>query len=320
MVIEFGRNEIRQALDERRPVVALESAVLTHGLPRPTNRDMVLRMETAVREHGAVPAVVGVIEGRLVIGLRPDQIQYLADHRDVEKASARDLAPLMAAGASAGTTVAATLVACRLAGIRVFATGGIGGVHRGWVATLDMSADLEELAATPCCVVSSGAKAILDLPATLERLESLGVPVIGYQTNAFPMFYSRSSDEPLPPLHRVDTPEQAARVCHLHWDVLKQPVGILLCNPVNPDAAMPFAEVEALVKQAVEAAEEEGIIGADVTPFLLDVLNRMSSDSRALRANLALLESNAALAARVAIELAASHHNEPEARATDTLL
>ncbi|MBL1216665.1 MAG: pseudouridine-5'-phosphate glycosidase [Planctomycetes bacterium] len=304
MVVEFGRNEIRQALEERTPVVALESAVLTHGLPRPTNRDTVLRMEAAVREHGAVPAVVGVIEGRLVIGLRPDQIAYLADHRDVEKASARDLAPLMAAGASAGTTVAATLAACRLSGIRVFATGGIGGVHRGWVETMDVSADLEEMAATPCCVVSSGAKAILDLPATLERLESLGVPVVGYQTNAFPMFYSRGSDELLPISHRVDTPVQAAEVCRLNWDVLKQPVGVLLCNPVDPDCALPYDEVEQLVKQAVAAAEDEGVSGQDVTPYLLDVLNRMSDDSRALKANLALLESNAALAAQVAIELA----------------
>lgn len=283
------------------PVVALETAVLTHGLPRPQNLEAVLAMAEAVRSAGAVPAVVAVWRGRLVVGLDDAELEQLAADPDARKAAARDLPLCLAQGASAGTTVSATLAACRLAGIRVFATGGIGGVHRGWAGHRDVSSDLGELARTPCCVVSSGAKSVLDLPATLETLETLGVPVLGHRTSAFPCFYS--GGDPRLPVPEVDL-AQAARVCLTRWRDLGQDGGVLLANPAPASAALEAGPLDRAVEAAVEEAGRRGIAGPALTPFLLSSL-AAATGGRSLACNLALLVDNASVAGRLAVALAA---------------
>ena len=294
-------NEVRDALDRGAAVVALESTIVTHGLPRPRNLELAQRLESVVREEGGVPATVGVVGGDLVVGLSAEELERLASG-GADKASIWNLGALVAKGADAGTTVATTLLAAHEAGISVFATGGIGGVHRNHAhgeASFDVSADLYELARTPVCVVSSGAKSILDLPRTLEMLESLGVPVVGYGTRSFPTFYSR--DAGLPLHSGVDTAEEAARLLQLHNQL--DLGGLLLANPVPEAAAIPSAEVEGWLAEALKAAEQEGISGAGVTPFLLAHLH-WRSDGRTLDANRALLVANARLAAEVAAALA----------------
>jgi len=302
-MIDYGQLEIEQAIRERRSVVALETAVLTHGLPWPINLQTVQRMESVVRKTGAIPATIGLIDGRVVVGLNEAQLHRLAESDDVHKAGARDIAVLSVHGASAGTTVGGTLAICRAVGIRVFATGGIGGVHRGWIHSGDISGDLHELAQTPCCVVSSGAKAILDLPATLEMLETLGIPVIGYQTDAFPQFYSCGSADDLPVPHRADDLKTVADLCRVHWDQLGQARGVLLANPIPVESSIPQDEVERAVKTALRDAEEHGIRGSEVTPYLLEAVSRLTGD-RTRQANLALLESNAQVAAQLAVLMA----------------
>ncbi len=299
----FGRDEVRQAMRAAQPIVALETAVLTHGLPHPTSLEAVHAMQRAVRESGAVPAVIGILDGQLVVGLSDTQLEQLATRDDVAKASARDLAPIMSRGGSAGLTVAGTLAVCRNVGLRVFATGGIGGVHRDWQANADISADPREIANTPCCVVCSGAKAILDIPATLEHLETLGIPVLGYQTDRFPQFYARGSDEHRVP-HRVDDVKQVARVCDTHWRGLRRTSGILLANPAPAAAAIDQDEMNNVVNHAVQQAAAQRIRGQALTPFLLSAVAQ-STAGRAMQANLALLESNAALAAELAVALLA---------------
>lgn len=283
-----------------QPIVALETAVLTHGLPHPVNLEAMRAMEQAVRAGGAIPAALGVLDGKIIVGLSEPQLERLATGEGVAKASARDMAPILARGGSAGLTVAGTLAVCRNLGIRVFATGGIGGVHRDWQSTADISADLHEIAATPCCVVCSGAKAILDIPATLEHLETLGVPVLGYQTDRFPQFYSRGSAAHLVP-HRVDTASTAAQVCLTNWQHLRCVSGIVLANPVPEADAIEQSEMDAAVEQAVQLAAERHIRGPALTPFLLTAVAQLTG-GRAMSANLALLESNAALAAEVAVQ------------------
>ncbi len=283
----------------REPVVALETAVLTHGLPKPHNLEAVRRMAAAVRQAGAVPAVVAVFEGRLVVGLADEELERLAADPEARKAAARDLPLALAEGASAGTTVSATLAACRLAGIRVFATGGIGGVHRGWAGHRDVSSDLEELARTPCCVVSSGAKSVLDLPATLETLESLGVPVLGHETGCFPCFYS--GGDPRLPVPRADL-ALASRTCALRWGPLGQTGGLLLANPAPAEAALDAAPLERAVEDAVQQAVERGVAGAALTPFLLTALAEATGGA-SLACNLALLEDNARVAGRLAVAM-----------------
>lgn len=295
--------EIRAALDEGAPVVALESAVLTHGLPRPTNHAAVVDMAAAVREGGALPAVIAVIDGVLHVGLDDDALARLADDRGADKLAARDLAWALACGRSGGTTVSATLVGARLAAIRVFATGGIGGVHRGWQETRDISSDLEELARTPCCTVSAGAKSILDVPATLEALETLGVPVLGWQSAAFPEFYARGRPELV--VRRVDALAAAAALCRLRWGALGQGGGVLLTNPLPAELALDQGAVDRAIDAALGRAQAAGIRGQAVTPFLLDALGGLTAGAT-LRANLALLVANARLAAGLAVELARS--------------
>ncbi|MCL7972775.1 MAG: pseudouridine-5'-phosphate glycosidase [marine benthic group bacterium] len=293
------RVEVAAALATGRPVVALETTVFAHGLPHPSNLEAARAMEKAVREEGAVPATIGLLRGRAVVGLTPDEIEELAVGLHVAKVSVRDIAPLIASRMPGATTVAGTAALARAASISVVATGGIGGVHRGGEASLDVSADLQELAEAAIAVVCAGAKSVLDLERTLETLETLGVPVIGFGTDEFPAFYSADSGLPLE--HRADTPREVATVLEVQR-ALKRRQGVLVVQPPPPEAAIPLAEVEKWVATALEEAARSGTSGKRLTPYLLDSVKR-SSGGRSLATNLALLESNARLAARVAREL-----------------
>lgn len=292
-------DEVREALTGGRPVVALESTVIAHGLPWPENLEVARQLEAEVRTNGATPAIVAVLGGRLRVGLAPDEVEQLARGDGVAKLSRRDLAVAIAQGRDGATTVSATMAIAHAAGIQVFATGGIGGVHRGNQA--DVSADLPELARTPVAVVCAGAKAILDLPATLEWLETHGVPVIGYGTGTFPAFFSRSSGLAL--AARADTPGEAAAVARAAWrNGLTS--GILVCVPCPEVAALPPATMEAAVARAVADADHAGVRGKDLTPYLLRRVSEITGgESRA--ANRALLIQNAEVAARIARALAA---------------
>jgi pseudouridine-5'-phosphate glycosidase len=313
-------DEVRDALALGGPVVALETAVLTHGLPRepatelppvvadhpdfavgvPLNLSLSLAMERAVRTHGAVPATIAIVDGALRVGCTRGDLEHLATDRDARKASVRDLGPLCAARACAGTTVSATLVACGLAGIRHFATGGLGGVHRGFAHTLDISADLGTLSRTPTCVVSSGAKSILDLKATLEALETLGVPVIGFGTATFPEFTDGVGTLPLHAT--VSGAKDAAATCRAHWSLLPN-VGIVLANPCPTAHALDHGGSAAMADELAAQAIASGIDGNLVTPWLLaQVAARTNGQS--LDANIALLLDNARVAALVADEAA----------------
>lgn len=292
------RPHVRQALDERRPVVALESAVLTHGLPSPENLEAARSVERAVREEGAVPAVVGVLEGRAAVGLEPAELERLADTEDVLKLSSRDLASAVVGGATGGATVAAAVRLADRAGIRVLATGGIGGVHRRVGESFDVSADLLELRRSRVAVVCSGPKAVLDLPRTLEALETLALPVIGFGADELPGFYSRGSGLRLDV--RVESAREAAAVLEVHWRLGLG--GLLIAVPPPSDAALDRREVEGWLDAALEAAAATGVSGKAITPFLLARLAE-SSRGRTVRANLALLEENARVAARIAAAL-----------------
>lgn len=288
--------EVAHAIDEGRPVVALETAVVTHGLPAPHNLEAAMACEKLVRAEGAVPATVAMLDGMLRVGLSPEEIERLAASRAAVKVSRRDIASAHLLRQSGGTTVAATLVAAEAAGIRVLSTGGIGGVHR---EPHDVSTDLPELARARVVVVCAGAKSILDLPATLEALETLGVPVLGYQSETFPAFYSRDSG--LRVSLRIDSLEQAAAFARAHWQLVRSG-GILLTVACPTDAALTNAEVEQLIRDALGDSHKEGIRGNQVTPFLLARVARKSG-GKTLSANLALLRNNATHAARLAVAL-----------------
>jgi pseudouridylate synthase len=295
------RDDVAAALVTGAAVVALESTVIAHGLPRPHNLDTALEMEAAVRDAGALPATIGLLDGKIVVGLSTEQIARIADASDVAKVSSSDISAVLASGRLGATTVAGTAYVAARAGIQIMATGGIGGAHRGSENTFDVSADLTEMARTAVAVVCAGAKAILDLPRTVEVLETLGIPVIGYGTSEFPAFYSRESG--LVVQHRVDSLEDAARLLCIHWDVgwLGQGTtgGLLIVNPPPAETALPRGEVEGWVAEALVAAEAAGIRGKEVTPFLLGQLTKKSG-GRTLKANIALLKSNARLAAGIA--------------------
>jgi pseudouridine-5'-phosphate glycosidase len=311
--------EVAQALQQGTAVVALETAVATAGLPReplaevacnapgwrtdqPMNLELSMLLERLVRQHGAIPATVAVLDGVLHIGLKDDQLERLA--REVSgKVSVSSMAHTLATGASAGTTVAATLAACQLTPrpIRVFATGGIGGVHRHWTELPDVSADLRQLAISPTCVVCAGAKSILDLPATLEALEAMGVPVLGYRTDQFPQFQSSDSDA-LPVPRRIDDVQRMAELCRTHWDVLGMHSGLLLAQLVEKSLAVDAAELEQANQMAEENAIAAGAVGERRTPYLLAEVARLTN-GRSLQANLALLASNAILAAKLSVAL-----------------
>ncbi|MFE1603177.1 pseudouridine-5'-phosphate glycosidase [Methylobacterium sp. ID0610] len=294
--------EVRTALDQGAPVVALESTIVTHGMPHPENVETARAVEAAVRANGAVPATIAVVAGRIRAGLPDETLDWLGTAREVLKLSRADLAHAVAAGLHGSTTVAATMVCAHLAGIRVFATGGIGGVHRGVEETLDISADLDELARTPVTVVCAGAKAILDLPRTLEYLETRGVPVVGYGTDRFPAFWSRDSGLPAP--LRLDTPEAIAALIRTQA-ALNLDGGVLVANPVPEADAIPEGEIGALITAAVTQAREAGIAGKAVTPFLLARLLDLTG-GRSLATNIALVKNNAVLAARIAVALHAA--------------
>jgi pseudouridine-5'-phosphate glycosidase len=293
--------EVADALATGRPVVALESTIITHGMPWPQNVETARAVEDVIRAEGAVPATIAVMSGKLHVGLADVELDRLARAKNVAKLSRADLAACIATGGTGATTVASTMIAAHLAGIRVFATGGIGGVHRGAEITFDVSADLDELAKTAVTVVCAGAKAILDLPKTLEALETRGVPVIGYRTDAFPAFWSRDSGLPAP--LRMDEPAAIARAHRLRA-ALGLEGGQLIANPIPQEAEIPRAEMAPLVDQAVAAADAAGVRGKAVTPFILAHVLQ-ATEGRSLTANVALVLSNARLAAAIAIALAA---------------
>lgn len=290
--------EVKAALASNQPVVALESTLITHGLPYPRSVETALAMEAAVRAEGAVPATIAVIAGEVRVGLTRDEIDALAQAANVRKCSRRDLPIAVALGETGSTTVAGTMIVAHMAGIRVFATGGIGGVHRGHPE--DISADLIELGRTPIAVVSSGAKSILDLPRTMEVLETQGVPVVGYGTDTLPSFFSRTTD--LPVDVRIESPEQAAAII-ASAGRLGLDQGILIVVPVPAPDEIPSADAEAAIAQAALDADSAGVSGRGLTPFLLSRVSELTGE-RSQRANLSLLINNSRMAARIAAALA----------------
>ena len=292
--------EVQQALADGKPVVALESTIISHGMPYPKNVETAMLVEKTIRENGAVPATIAIIGGRLKAGLSPEEIEYLGKSgRKVAKVSRRDLAAIVACGADGATTVTTTMIIAHMAGIKVFATGGIGGVHRGAETTMDISADLEELASTPVMVVCAGAKSILDLGLTLEYLETKGVPVIGYGTDELPAFYTRSSGFGVD--YRVDTPAQLAAMFKAQQE-LGMKGGMLVTNPIPEQYAMDKAVIDAAIEQAVAESKEQGIHGKETTPFLLArVVELTGGDS--LESNIQLVLNNAIVASKTAAEL-----------------
>ncbi len=299
MITLHFSDAVAQARRAGHPLVALESTIITHGMPAPHNLDTARRAEATVRDNGAVPATIAVLEGRLHIGLDASQLEQLAQAKDVAKLSRADLAVCLATGGTGATTVAATMIAAHLAGIEVFATGGIGGVHRGAESNFDVSADLQELAQTPVTVVCAGAKAILDLPKTLEMLETLGVPVIAVGQNALPAFWSRDSGLTAP--LRLDTASAIARA-HRTRVALGLSGGQLIANPIPAEDEIPYDDIQKAVASALSDARTQGIAGKDVTPFLLSRIYDLTA-GRSLTANIALMLNNARLAARIATQL-----------------
>ena len=293
--------EVKAALEAGKPVVALESTIISHGMPYPKHVETALLVEQTLRDNGAVPATIAVIGGRLKAGLSKEEIEYLGKTgRGVAKASRRDLPALVARGADGATTVTTTMIIAHMAGIQVFATGGIGGVHRGAETTMDISADLEELAQTPVMVVCAGAKSILDLGLTLEYLETKGVPVIGYGTEELPAFYTRKSGFGVD--YRVDSPEELAAMFAAQRD-LGFKGGMLVTNPIPEEYAMPKDVIDAAIEQALRECKEQGVHGKETTPFLLArVVELTGGDS--LESNIQLVLNNARVAARTAAALA----------------
>ena len=288
--------EVTAAIAGGRPVVAFESTIISHGMPYPRNVETALAAEAIAREAGVTPATVAVLDGRIAVGLDRSEIERLGTQRGLLKISRRDLSGALAQKKSGATTVSATMIAARMAGIGLFATGGIGGVHRGAAESFDISADLSELACTPVCVVSAGAKAILDLPRTLEVLETLGVPVIGYRTSEFPAFYSRSSGLPLS--LRADTPEEIASILSTHR-ALGLPQGVLVANPIPEEWEIPRARMEEHIARALSDLAARGVRGKEVTPFLLGRIVELSGGA-ALETNVRLFHNNVRLACEIA--------------------
>ncbi len=288
--------EVAAARANDTPIVALESTIITHGMPYPQNIETARAVEQVIRDGGACPATIAIMDGRIHIGLSEGELETLGQARDVAKLSRGDLAACLAMGGVGATTVAATMICAHLAGIRVFATGGIGGVHRGAEQSFDISADLRELSETPVTVVAAGAKAILDLPKTLEVLETLGVPVIACGQDDFPAFWSRSSGLPAP--LRMDQPGEIA-AAHLMRERLGLPGGQLVANPIPADAEIPRATLTPVIEQALSEANDQGVAAKDVTPFLLQRIFELTKGA-SLTANVALVMNNAALGARIA--------------------
>jgi pseudouridine-5'-phosphate glycosidase len=292
--------EIQHALHNGQPVVALESTIISHGMPYPQNIEMVRDVEAIVRRQGATPATIAVMDGVCRIGLTSAEVELLGTRRDVHKATTRDLPWLVATKSTGATTVAATMHLAALAGIRIFATGGVGGVHRGAVTSFDISADLTELAVTPVGVVCAGVKSILDIALTLEYLETAGVPVVVVGSDQFPAFYSRTSGQPAP--RRVDDARAAAAVLDATWSALNLRRGVLIANPISSIDEIPSREIDSVIVDALTELDEQGIVGQAVTPFLLARVAERTG-GRSLQANISLIKQNAAVAADIAVEL-----------------
>jgi len=288
--------EVKKALDSNAPVVALESTIISHGMPYPQNLECAKDCERTIRENGATPATIAVVDGRIKIGLSEEQLEHFATSKDIIKCSRRDLPYVISAGKNGAATVSATMIMASLAGIRFFATGGVGGVHRGAEDSMDISADLTELSATDVCVVSAGIKSILDIGRTLEYLETLGVPVVAYGQERFPAFYTRDSgfNAPL----RLDTPKEAAGMMRAKWE-LGLSGGAIIGNPIPEEYAMPKEEIDSAINAALANASKLGVTGKEITPFLLNAIKEIT-EGRSLETNMQLVKSNAKLAARIA--------------------
>ena len=289
--------EVHDALDNKLPIVALESTIISHGMPYPQNVEMAKKTEQIIRDHGAVPATIAIMDGKIQVGLEEEHLQALATSKNVMKVSRRDFADVLSTNKMGATTVASTMIAAKLAGIKVFVTGGIGGVHRNGQDTMDISADLEELGQTDVTVICAGAKAILDLPRTMEYLETKGVPVVGYQTDYLPAFFSRTSEVKLN--LRKDNPQDIAKMMH-YQTIVGLKAGILVTNPIPQEFEIPHEEIDDIIQKALVEEKEAGISGKDSTPFLLAKIVELTQ-GRSLETNIQLVYNNARLGAEVAV-------------------
>ncbi|MEG0774704.1 pseudouridine-5'-phosphate glycosidase [Clostridium sp.] len=291
--------DVEEALKLGRPVVALESTIISHGMPYPKNVETALNVEKIIRDNGAVPATIAILNGKLKVGLTEEEIEFLGKEKNVAKTSRRDIPFIVANELNGATTVASTMIIADLAGIKVFATGGIGGVHRGATETFDISADLEELSMTDVAVVCAGAKSILDIGLTLEYLETKGVPVVGYKTDELPAFYTRKSGFKVD--YKVESEETLARSLKAKWD-LGLSGGVVVANPIPEEFAMNFDEINDAINEALRESEEKGIKGKESTPFLLSKVKEITK-GQSLEANIQLVYNNAKLGAKIAVEL-----------------
>ncbi len=291
--------EVQKAINENKPIVALESTIISHGMPYPENKETALACEKIIREEGAIPATIAIINGIMVVGLTKEEIDFIAKTgKEVIKTSRRDLPLIISQKRTGATTVSTTMYIASLAGIKVFATGGIGGVHRGVEETMDISADLEELAVTPVCVVCAGAKAILDLPRTLEYLETKGVPVIGYQTEYLPAFYTRTSEYKLN--HVLNSPKEIASMLKVKWDISLDG-GVLITNPIPEEYSLDEEIMNEAINNAIKSMNKEGIKGKETTPYLLKTISELTK-GESLKSNIQLVFNNCRLAANIAKE------------------
>jgi pseudouridine-5'-phosphate glycosidase len=293
-------SEVKKALEDGKPVVALESTIISHGMPYPQNVETALRVEEIIRGKGAVPATIGIINGKLIAGLTSEEIDYMGKTSGIAKVSRRDIPYIVSSGKDGATTVASTMIIAEMAGIKVFATGGIGGVHRGAETTMDISADLEELSQTDVAVVCAGVKSILDIGLTLEYLETKGVPVLGYKTDELPAFYTRKSGFPVD--YNMDSPKMIADLLRVKWE-LELHGGVVVANPIPEEFSMDQSFITDIIEKAVLEAQEKGIKGKDTTPFLLAKIKEITGGD-SLAANIELVYNNARLAAQIAVELA----------------
>lgn len=292
--------EVKEAIEKGKPVVALESTIISHGMPYPRNVETAINVEKIIRNNGAVPATIAILGGNLKVGLTEKEIEYLGKAENVIKTSRRDIPFIVAEKADGATTVASTMIIADLAGIRVFATGGIGGVHRGAQQTFDISADLEELAHTDVAVVCAGAKSILDIELTLEYLETHGVPVVGYQTEEMPAFYTRKSGFNVD--YKVESPKEIAHALKAKWD-LGLEGGMVIANPIEEQYQMDYDTINHAIDKALKEADEKGVKGKETTPFLLAKVKDITGGD-SLKSNIKLVYNNAALGAKIAVELA----------------
>ncbi|UII56508.1 pseudouridine-5'-phosphate glycosidase [Cytobacillus spongiae] len=297
-LLEFSK-EVQDAMAAKKPVVALESTIISHGMPYPQNVETAKEVEQIIRDNGAVPATIAILNGKIKIGISNEELEFLATSNEIEKASRRDLPYLIAKKKHGATTVAATMICAELAGIEVFVTGGIGGVHREAETTMDISADLQELAKTNVAVVCAGAKSILDIGLTLEYLETNGVPVIGYETDALPAFYTRTS--PFSVNYRVDEAKEAADMIRAKWE-LGLNGGVVIANPIPEESALEESFITSVIESALKEAKENNIAGKKVTPFLLGKVKELT-EGKSLTANIALVKHNAQVGSRIAVAL-----------------